>query len=127
MSDVYPRFTIEILDPITLRTTSRPAYRIGTEAADAFAESWVEGTPARFTRYEAPPRFRIKIDPFPSRRPFILADASRPAYRGRFLTLALALAEMDDKVREERGRERYSSRHVNTPCTVEPIFSEPSA
>jgi hypothetical protein len=54
------------------------------------------------TAAAAPPRFRITIAKYPTSDPFILHDASRPAFRGQHRTLDLACVAMDNIIRRER-------------------------
>lgn len=96
-------------------------------------------------------RFRIKIAQWPTRSPIILADTLRPAFRGHYRTIEAACRAMDNIIRRERGMpERIGFtpaevqaemskrranlldgkvphaapvRHVNAPCTVEPILT----
>lgn len=47
-------------------------------------------------------RFRIKLAKWPTANPYVLADASRPAFRGQYPSLAAACRAMDNTVRRER-------------------------
>lgn len=97
---VYPRYTAYDAngDRVLYRVSHRELSR----------ELWGGDTRIDHTTENArPPRFRVKIDRHRSRFPFVLYDASRPVYRGRFETFALAMRAIDNKVREERGREHF--------------------
>lgn len=96
---VYPRFTLSS----EIGGYSRIAYRVGSSKSDALlAEAHSRGTTYWVTQHMRPPRFQVKIDPVPCRQPFILYDARRPIYRGRFETLAGAINAIDTKIREEQ-------------------------
>lgn len=51
----------------------------------------------------SPARFKVTRSKVPARRPWILKDAARPAFRGAYSSHALALAAMDAKLSIESG------------------------
>lgn len=82
-------------------------------------------------------RFKISRSKVPARRPWILTDRERPAFRGAYSSHELALHAVDNRVRVERGLPALPffttadvvaemRRHVNAPCSVVPIM-EPTA
>lgn len=48
-------------------------------------------------------RFKIKVARWETKRPIVLFDADRPAFRGQYPTLRAACLAMDNRVRIERG------------------------
>lgn len=80
-------------------------------------------------------RFVIKRHPitFSTKLPWVVRDRTRPAFLGHHATFEAAIAAVDKKLAEETGiptrREirEAMDRHVNAPCSVEPIVTEPTA
>lgn len=101
------RFNVRtFLDPhddeghlIARRVSEKRVAELAARSAESVGDDFfpIEVTPA------LEPRFGLTRSRVPARRPWILKDAHRPAFRGAYATHELALRAMDNRVRGERG------------------------
>jgi len=87
--------------PVKYRADDRIGFRLSAGGMAALVASLPSFPPARVVDAE-PARFKIKKDTA-YRRPWILTDRRRPAFRGGYASLELALRSMDNRVRDELG------------------------
>ena len=92
--DLYPRFNV--ID----RDLNRVGRRLSEEGARRVSMRHV--WPVTVVRCERP-RFKIKLATWSTPDFVILADASRPAFRGQYRSLDAACLAMDNIIRRERN------------------------